>query len=230
MADNRAFLYRSNGIWWDFAVNRAFPYVLAISLIAPAAAKAQISAVDPSNTYIVRPGMEAPSPETAAPNNCPSNTFVRMDKLVCSASYSSVLAAPERFYGLEIYIDGYLTNGKDGLLLTPFTRPSPGVYEAMHVQVRPSSDARKPSIPPRLLPKLEAGEWVRMVGTFSPPEGAQNAGVGILKDVHDVVDFSNPKDRSYVAAGITNLPDLRLKHPSSPTAAPPQFDVAPDAH
>jgi hypothetical protein len=216
-------------------VNKAFLGVLAISLITTAV-KAQISAVDPSNTYIVRPGVEiahpsAAPPETDAQNKCPSNTYIRLDKLVCTASYSGILAAPERFYGLEIYVEGYLTNGKDGLLLVPFTKPSPGAYETIHVQVRPSSDARKPPIPPRLLPKLATGEWVRMVGTFSRTEGALNAGVGILKDAHDIVDLSgDPYYRGYVANGMTYLPDLHFRDASAPVTAAPQIEIAPDAH
>jgi hypothetical protein len=150
-----------------------------------------------------------------------------MDTLVCAANFSDLLATPERFYGVEINIDGYLVNGKQGLLLLPFTKPDPGPYETIHVQVRPSNDAHKPSIPPRLLPKLKNGSWVRVVGTFTRGEGAHESGAGILADAHDIADITNdPRWR----ADDAYLPDLRLRRPPSRSVKPPQFDIEPQEH
>lgn len=217
-------------------MSRGFLALWAISLIAATAARAQISAVDPSNTYIVRTPkpVAAASPEApvvrprevAARGICPSNTFVRMEKLVCAANFSDVLATPERFYGLEINIDGYLIKGTDGLLLLPFAKPAPGPYETIHVQLRPSNDPRRPPIPPRLLPKLENGSWVRVVGTLIRREGALKSSVGVLTDAHEIADISDDLLREHADLD-TYLPDLRLKHPYSPSAAPPQFEIAP---
>jgi hypothetical protein len=223
-------------------MNREFLALLGMLLIEATTAGAQIS-VDPSRTYIERtpnPAMHAPKPVVARPSvsavlsgavrECPSNSYVQVgrDRLVCEASFSDVLAAPERFYGMEIYLDGYLVNGKDGLSLLPFTKPEPSPYEIIHIQARPSDNAHKPLIPTRLVPKLANGSWARVAGIFSPAD-AMEGGVGILTDVRDIVDLSNdPQYRDWSFG--TYLPDLRLKRIFAPSAAPPHFEIAPGAH
>jgi hypothetical protein len=188
--------------------------VIVLNLVAWSPAHAQtIWEPDPTrdpNTIHFPPGEEIPRYlEGMSKRNCPSGNFVRARSWACVVGYRTLLASPERFYGKDIHIHGFIRVMAGGQL---FVMPGDDVkdgYERIRIEGAPSP-----------LPPLKDGDPVFIAGIFGPEDAAHAPGLGVLSNAHDIVVSDEYPD------GSSLLPDLRLKTPKAIATAPPKFSIA----